>query len=379
MNYLKEFEVNLAYHFSEVLEQPLVQPRWVYISLSHNCTYNCRMCMVVKTLKGYELSKEVLERAFEQIALWPRNRTVVITGGEPFLRKDIFEIINSSVIKGIETEAVSNGALINEELAFKIISSGLGNIAISLDGAKEDTHDFIREKGSFKKAVKAIKNLVEVKQKIKSGPQISVWTTIMKENMDELSDIIYLVRDLGVECLVYHPVIVAQADMQNTSSSAPFWIKEEGLKFLEKQIDKIIAYKRKNGLVAFLHNPYLWIKYFRGNLTKKDWKCNPFAFINVGPDAEMRSCGASFGNIKEMDMKSCLNTEEAFKARKLMKSCPKPCLQTCWAHPESDSLPEIIDNFIDSVKNNKDKGEFLKQALKILERYEDKVKGYKDA
>jgi sugar phosphate isomerase/epimerase len=46
----------------------------------------------------------------------------------------------------------------------------------------------------------------------------------MKENVRELYDIIPLVKDLGVECLVYHPVIVAQEDMQNTSPNARFWL-----------------------------------------------------------------------------------------------------------------------------------------------------------
>ncbi|MBL7130154.1 MAG: radical SAM protein, partial [Candidatus Omnitrophica bacterium] len=230
MDHLKEFETNLAYHFSEVLEYPFAMPHWIYISLSHKCTYNCQMCGVVKILKGYELPKEVVKKALDEISQWKQDSVIMFTGGEPFLREDTFELINHSVKKGLKTEVVSNGALINEELAFKIISSGLQNIAISLDGAKESTHDFIRERGSFKKAINAIENLVKVKKRIESGPQISVWATIMKENVNELFGIVSLARDLGVECLVYHPVIVAQDDMQNTSPSAPFWIREDNLR-----------------------------------------------------------------------------------------------------------------------------------------------------
>ncbi len=376
---LSEFNVNLGFHFSEALEYPIAKPYWIYISLSHKCTYNCQMCGVVKILKGYELPGAVLKKTLEEISTWKWECVVMFTGGEVFLREDALELIGYSIKKGLKTEVVSNGVLINEELAFKLISSGLQNITISLDGAKGSTHDSIREKGAFKKALNAIACLVNTKKKLGVGPQISVWTTIMKENVAELFDIISLVENLGVECLVYHPVIVAQDDMQKTSPDAPFWISNERLNILKEQIDKIVDYKMKHGLVAFLHDPYLWLKYFDVTLTKEDWKCNPFVFLNIGPDGEVRSCGASFGNIKDTSLNGCLMSEEAFATRRLMKICQKPCLQTCWAHPESDSLLKIAENFIGNIKNNKDKARLLRDALALLEGFENRLRSCQDA
>jgi MoaA/NifB/PqqE/SkfB family radical SAM enzyme len=378
LDYFKEFEENLAFYFSEISGCPFAKPRWVYISLSHRCNYNCKMCGVVKILKGYELTKEKAYQSFDEISLWDNYLTVVLTGGEPFLRKDIFEIINYGVGKNIKIEVVSNGSLIDSELADKIIRSKLSNIAISLDGAKEETHDAIRQKGAYKKTLAAIENLVTAKKKNGYGPQISVWTTIMKENVKELFDIISLVRNLGVECLVYHPVIVFQDDMQNTSSEAKFWLGEEDSDILRLEIDKIVGYQKKNGLVAFLHDPYLWVKHFKGTLTKKEWKCNPFVFLNIGPDGEVRSCGTPFGSIQKMSLDECLKSKEAFQARSIMKQCLKPCLQTCWANPDADSLNQIINNFILNIRKNDlgkaDKRELLMKALSKLADYENLLK-----
>lgn len=378
MEYLKKFEQNLAYYFSESLNTPLAKPLWIYISLSHRCTYNCQMCGVVNILNGYELSLESVKKVFAQIAAWDWDFTVVITGGEPFLRNDIFDILNYAKEAKLNIEIVSNGSLINQDMAEEIVLSGLKNIAISLDGAGEQTHDSIRENGAFKKAVEALRKLVAAKKKRGCGPQISVWTTIMKENVGELFDIIPLAKELGVECLVYHPVIVAQEDMQNTSSNARFWLREDDIIKLKEQIDKITEYQKNHGLVAFLHDPYLWIKHFEGALTRKEWKCNPFVFINIGPDGEVRSCGASFGNINKMNLNSCLDTVESHKARKIMKNCQKPCLQTCWANPQADSLAGIIDAFIDGVKKDnidgKNKKELLIGALTRLVEYEEMIK-----
>lgn len=367
---LKEFEQNLRYHFSEILEYPLAKPYWIYVSLSHACTYNCQMCGVVKILKGHALPTEKLKGVLEEIARWRWDSVVLFTGGEPFLRKDIFEIIAYSVKKGIKTEVVSNGSLIDEKLAERIVASGLQNVAVSLDGAREATHDFIREKGAYKKALAAFRHLAAAKKRRGRGPQISMWTTIMKENVSELFDMIALARDLGVECLVYHPVIVAQDDMQNTSPDAPFWIRGGDLDILKGQIDKIVEYRNTHGLVAFLHDPYLWLDYFRSSLTKDVWKCNPFVFMNIGPDGEVRSCGASFGNINDMGLDACLRTPEADAARRLMKVCQKPCLQTCWAHPESDSLVGVVESFLARIRHDPRRPKFLKEARRVLERLE---------
>lgn len=372
--YLEQFERSLAYHFSEFMDYPFAHPYWIFISLSHKCTYKCQMCGVVNILKGYELSKEAACAALEQISRWKRECFVVFTGGEVFLRKDFFEIVDYAIRRKINAEAVSNGSLIDEETAGRVIRSGLKNIAVSLDGATADTHDLVRQKGSFEQALKALRFLVKAKREAGYGPQISVWTTIMKENVSELSAVISLVRDIGVECLVYHPVIVAQDDMQSTCSNAPFWIGPKELNILKAQLNKITSYQKKNGLIAFLHDPYLWLKYFESKLSKKDWKCNPFAFINIGPDGEVRSCGQSFGNIKEIGLNRCLNTSQAYKARKIMKACPKPCLQTCWAYPEADSLTRIVKVFVEKTGKNPAKRKLLRAAYNALTAYEEKLK-----
>jgi MoaA/NifB/PqqE/SkfB family radical SAM enzyme len=375
---LKKFETGLAYHFSELLEQPLAKPLWIYISLSHKCTYHCQMCGVVDILQGHELHKDAVKKLFDEIAAWGPGPTIVLTGGEVFLRGDVFEIIAYGAEKGLTIEAVSNGSLITKDLADKIIASGLSNIAVSLDGAREATHDAIRQPGAYRKAVTALKHLSGSKRGRGRGPQISTWVTIMRENVQELYDIIPVVKDAGAECLVYHPVIVNQEDMQNTSPQARFWLKENDIAVLKGQIDRIVAYKDRHGMVAVLHDPYMWIKHFRGELTKSEWKCNPFVFLNVGPDGDVRSCGAAFGNIKDLSLDECLRTKEADACRRTMMNCRKPCLQTCWADPDSDNLGNIVDAFIGGVGKStldkKSKRELLRRASRVLADYEDKVK-----
>jgi len=376
---LGELNLNLGYHFSDLLNIPLAKPYWVYISVSHKCNFNCQMCGVKKILKEYQLDFEVLKRTLNEVASWNSDCVVMLTGGEPFLREDIFDIIHHSVSLGLKTEVVSNGSLINNpQIAKKIIESGLKNIAISLDGVNPQTHDYIRGTGgAYRKALDAINYLFQEKKIRNGGPQISAWTTIMKENVEELYEMIFLAKKIGVECLVYHPVIVNQEDMQNTIKEGHLWITEDRIEILKNQIDKILDYQKQVGLVAFLHDPHLWLKYFQGTLTKEDWKCNPFVFIDIGPDGFVRSCGPAFGNIKVMTLTECLNTAEAKNARARMQRCQKPCLQTCWARPEADSLVTMVENFLIQIEKdngvNGRKKELVEKGLELLTKYENLI------
>ena len=90
----------------------------------------------------------------------------------------------------------------------------------------------------------------------------------------------------------------------------------------------------------------------------------------------MRSCGSAFGNIKDMSLEDCLNTREAFRARYLMKECRKPCMQTCWAHPGSDSLENIVNVFISESKNDKNRANNFKKAFNLLSAYQKILEDY---
>ena len=381
-NLIRDFKADLDFFFSERLNRPLAKPYWVFFSLTHRCTYDCQMCGVKSILTEHDLDIALIKRSLDEVAGWGTDCTVLFTGGEAFLRKDIFEIIGYSVSLGLTTEVVSNGSLIDEKIAGRIMASGLSNIAISLDGATAATHDHIRGvKGAFEKSLGALKLLSREKaaHSHKQGPQISAWTTMMRENVHELYDIIQVARNAGVECLVYHPVIVSQADMQNTIAGGHLWITPELLGAFKVEIDKLVEYRRLHGLVAELHDPYQWIGYFQGSLSRKDWTCNPFVFIDIGPDGNVRSCGPSFGSIKDMSLTECLHTAAADQARERMRVCQKPCLQTCWARPGTDSLGVIVNNFTARLDRAglpaEEKTVLLAESLKLVEHYETLVTG----
>lgn len=370
---LKRYQCELKYHFSEYLDVPLITPHWVYISLSHKCNNDCIMCCVKDILPDKDLPSDKIKEVLTEMSHWENDPVVVFTGGETFFRKDIFELIRYAVDLGITVEAVTNGSMVTETLAEKIVTSGLSNIAVSVDGATDETHDLVRgRKGSFAEIKQALSLLSDAKKKFGADIQISAWVTIMAQNVAELEDIYSVAKENGVECLVYHPVIKFQDDMQNTDAGGDIWINEDKKEELKKQVAWIKT-KKNDDMVALLHDPELFISYFETSIDKSEWKCNPYQFINIGPDGMVSSCGEGFGSVFDMSLTDTISTKSAHRARAKMKACKKPCLQTCWARPEADDLSLITEKFVRDADllPKAEQENYLKQGMEILTHFEN--------
>jgi len=134
-----------------------------------------------------------LEKIANQIILtlkkWHKKGRIALTGGEPFLKKGLFPLIEylekSEFIWRIGI--LTNGILIDEKIADRLKNiQKLYYIQISLDGASEETNDFIRGKGSYKKAINSFRILH------KKGINTRLMFTIHKKNLQEVPSLIDL-------------------------------------------------------------------------------------------------------------------------------------------------------------------------------------------
>jgi len=126
-------------------------------------------------------------RAIDTIKNKPENFTVVFTGGEPLLRKDLELCGKELRKKGFKWSVVTNGHLYNEQRHNSLLNAGIGALTISLDGLKE-SHNWLRNnKNSFQKVENAI-GLAASSSRI----NFDIVTCINKKNFNELEKI----RDL---------------------------------------------------------------------------------------------------------------------------------------------------------------------------------------
>ncbi|MCK5023250.1 MAG: radical SAM protein [Candidatus Aenigmarchaeota archaeon] len=172
--------------------------------ITERCNFNCKHCYKEKEFKELDLNNliSVLHQYIEMIKIWEldknkRSVKLSITGGEPFLRNDFFDLIEKiNENREIFTSVVimSNGSFITKSIVKKLKDYNISGVQISLEGT-EDINDKIRGKGSFKKAVKAIKILM--KEKISVGVSV----TVHKENYKDFENLLKFLIDIGVKSI----------------------------------------------------------------------------------------------------------------------------------------------------------------------------------
>ncbi|MCF6245826.1 MAG: heme b synthase [Desulfobacula sp.] len=167
--------------------------RLVAWETTRRCNLKCKHCRAVAEDHPYEneLDTKASFKLLEQISE-VGNPIIILTGGEPLLRDDIFDIAAYGTKLGLRMVMAPNGTLITPETAKKMKDSGIKRISISLDGSTPNTHDAFRGvKGAYKSAMQGI----EVAKT--AGIEFQINTTITKTNLDQIPKILALAEELG--------------------------------------------------------------------------------------------------------------------------------------------------------------------------------------
>ena len=176
----------------------MVSPlRLVFWETTKACNLSCRHCRAVpqRSLGPDELSTR---QAFDLIdAIGKVSKPVmVLSGGEPLFRPDIFDIAEYGVESGFRMALATNGTLIDERYAARIADVGISRVAISLDGADPATHDHFRNMpGSHARALHGIRLLRD------EGVSVQINSTIARHNVAELPRMLDLALSLGADAL----------------------------------------------------------------------------------------------------------------------------------------------------------------------------------
>jgi heme b synthase len=167
--------------------------RLVAWETTRNCNLNCVHCRAAATCGPYdgELDTHAAFTLLDQIAEVAKP-IIILTGGEPLLRDDIFDIAKYGHDKGMRMVMSPNGTLVNQEMAKKMSASGIQRISVSLDGSTAESHDSFRGvEGAYDDALQGIQNAKD------AGIEFQINTTITKTNLDQIPKILALAEALG--------------------------------------------------------------------------------------------------------------------------------------------------------------------------------------
>lgn len=154
------------------------------------CNLSCSYCRASSESapSADELSTDEIKSLIREIA--PLGAMLIISGGEPLLRRDVFEVARYAADSGVRVSLASNGTLITPEVVDRILLSGISRVSISLDGASAETNDATRGEGSFDLALRGIRAL--------SGRvEFQINMTITPLNIDELDSLLDLAEREG--------------------------------------------------------------------------------------------------------------------------------------------------------------------------------------
>ena len=157
---------------------------------------------------------------------------VIFSGGEPLIRKDIFEIAEEMKKAGIMTYLSTNGMYINEKNAKQIVDT-FNYIGISIDGTEEIHNYFRGDKNSYRKAVEGIKLIQQ------NGGNAGIRFTLTEETKASFYKMFDLVEELGANKLYISHLVYSGRGLDNLKIDIS---KEERRKYVEFIIDKAFEY-----------------------------------------------------------------------------------------------------------------------------------------
>ncbi|MGZ4815087.1 MAG: radical SAM protein [Terriglobales bacterium] len=173
------------------------KPRLIFWEVTKGCNLRCIHCRAtatelssptdLATARAIDIIKQISDFA---------NPILVLSGGEPLYRHDIFELAHFATDRGLRVALATNGTLVTKQVARRIVESGVKRVSISLDGADSLTHDTFRGiPGAFDAAIYGMKNLQEL------GMSVQINMTIAKHNAKQLPGVLELARRLGADAL----------------------------------------------------------------------------------------------------------------------------------------------------------------------------------
>jgi len=187
----------------------------LYIEPTSTCNLGCRTCIREtwnEPLGSMDIN--IFDKLLEQIKEFKTLQTVMFGGfGEPAFHNDILYMIAKIKSLGLAVEMVTNGTLLNEEMAQGLIENGLNTLWVSFDGTSADNFEDIRQGASFNTVVQNLIQLKNLNRDSSHQVKVGIAFVVTKKNIDELNNLGVLAKKVGAEMVSVSNVIPYSKDM----------------------------------------------------------------------------------------------------------------------------------------------------------------------
>jgi len=306
--------INSQNDFNKLLLQGPLQ---VFLGLTYNCNLKCPHCYAKNKKNKYSLTLNQINKILQDLTKMGVFK-IVLSHGENLLYPHFFKVLHNIKKYNFNCTLISNGCLINKDIARKLKNYNIDKVFISIDSAKAEKHDKYRGvSGLWNKATNALCFMNKI------GIKTGCATTLTNLNYQEVEDIVNLAIKIGCKEISFLTLRTNQNINLELSNDQ-----------YRNVVNKIIFLKErlKNKINILTHDPLISIMVKNSNEYKDIWdriiqenQCGAGKyFLSITPDGNMYPCNLlnnKLGNINDGISKIWQDSEEIKKLREIPTKC----------------------------------------------------------
>lgn len=284
------------------------RPYFLKIDPTNKCSLNCPLC---PRIIGYRDFKPRERAPYGELAFSTYKKVIdelkdyvfkifLYGMGEPFLARDIFEMIEYATANNIGVRISSNMNNFRKEDAERLVLSGLEHLSFALDGLDQETYSRFRVGGSFDTVVENVGSVLEARKRLGSRRPFVEWQfLLMKHTVHQVPEAKAMARELGVDAISFVPVGNIDPRRKDLLDK---WVPREG-KYARYDVDTGVDSRSRKK-----RDSCSWL--YRGAFINWDgsvWPCCYFPSFKE----------SIFGNVRENDFSTIWNNTRYVTARKL--------------------------------------------------------------
>ncbi|MBM7865503.1 putative heme d1 biosynthesis radical SAM protein NirJ1 [Heliobacterium gestii] len=284
-------------------------------NVSRTCNLHCIHCYSDSDELEYpgELTTKEAIKFIDDLADF-NVPVLLLSGGEPLMRPDIFELVAHASKRNIRVTFSTNGTLITPDVAKEIKKYGVGYVGISLDGIGENNDKFRGKKGAFEDALAGIRNCLAIDQRV------GLRFTINRHNVNDIENIFNLIEEEKIPRVCFYHLVysgrgvnMTEEDVNHAESRAFMdLLMEKAVDFFNRGFNCELLTVDNHADIVYL---YLRTKEKNPELAEKIWKLmqlnggnrSGIAFANVDSQGfvhpDQFTQNHTFGNVKERPFK----------------------------------------------------------------------------
>jgi MoaA/NifB/PqqE/SkfB family radical SAM enzyme len=308
------------------------RPTRVNLEIIDRCCLRCSMCDIWRHDGNGELVAADWIRVLDDLTSWLGTFHLTVTGGEPFMKAGIWDVLGHAARRGIPTAVITNGYCFNDTTLERLARLELVEVVFSIDGLDAGQHDAVRGvDGAYLRTSAALERLIASKRAF----LVATSTVIVEETIVDLGAIATAFATKGVDRIFFQPVQGGFTDDDGSlwPYDSPLWPSSD--ERVNRGIDGLLHAKKAGAPVA---NSVGEIESFRdyflaGKDWRRPWAC-PVKYTTFHCDAygDVRMCvpyPGNVGNVTRSSPREIWQGAAAAAERDVITACTKACVLNC--------------------------------------------------